>query len=141
MRSAGKYVKINPNDPSAFGECSRCGRWFQQRTLVWQMEWGGERLYNTGLLVCTEGGCNDVPQEQLRTIILPPDPLPILNARVPNFAYEEQTVRITQRGGAPYTKFAAPNSQPPWNAGPQRVRCLQGALKQIPRIIQLNTSS
>jgi len=31
----------------------------------------------------------DVPQEQLRTIILPPDPPPILNARPPNFAYEE----------------------------------------------------
>ncbi len=141
MRPHGKHARVNSQDPSAFGQCDRCGRWFQQRELIWQTEWGGQKLYNTGVLVCTSGDCFDTPNEQLRTIILPPDPLPILNARVPNFAYEEQTIRITQQGGAPLTQFAKPASQPPWNAGPQRIRCLEGANASIPRIIQLNTSS
>jgi hypothetical protein len=52
------------------------------------MAWGGTHLYNQRLLVCYDK-CYDTPQEQLRTIILPPDPPPILNARPPNFAVEE----------------------------------------------------
>ena len=45
-------------------------------------------MYNTGSLVCFDR-CYDIPQEQLRTIILPPDPPPVINSRVPNFTYEE----------------------------------------------------
>jgi hypothetical protein len=134
-----KYASVNPSNPEAWGQCDECGFWYNLRELGFQMEWAGTHLYNTGSLRCPR--CLDVPQEQFRTIILPPDPPPIFNSRVPNFAYEEQTVRITQRAGAPGTAFAKPKSQPPWNAGPQRIRCLQGALKNIPRIIQLNTSS
>lgn len=138
-RPQSRYVRVNTNNPEAAGECDRCGRWFQLRSLTWQYEWAGTHLYNTGKYVCTEGGCLDIPQEQLRTIILPPDPPPLMNVRPPNFAYEEQTARIIQRGGAPFTQFALPASQPPWNAGPQRIRSLQGGT--MPRIIQLNTSS
>lgn len=39
-------------------------------------------------MVCSDR-CFATPNEQLRTIILPPDPPPILNARVPDYAYEE----------------------------------------------------
>lgn len=129
MRPHGKYARVDPQDPEAFGQCERCGFWRNQSDLVWQVEWAGTHLYNTGTLVCSDR-CFDTPQEQLRTIILPPDPLPVLNARVPNFAYEEQTVRITQ--------YAGPK-EPPYGAGPQMIRCLQNGT--IPRILQYSTSS
>ncbi len=129
MRPHGKYARVNPQDPSAFAQCDRCGFWRNRTDLVWQDQWAGTHLYNIQILVCKER-CYDVPQEQLRTIILPPDPPPVLNARVPNFAYEEQTARIIE--------FNAPQN-PPWGAGPQTLRCLQGG--EIPRILQYTTSS
>lgn len=130
MRPHGKYARVDPQNPEGFGQCSRCGFWYSLRDLVWQNEWSGAKLYNTQLLVCTTGnGCYDTPNEQLRTIILPPDPPPLLNARVPNFAYEEQTARIVQFAGA----------QPPWGAGPEMVRATQGG--EQARVIQYLTSS
>lgn len=127
-RPQSKYVRVDPNNPEGAGECDRCGCWFQLVELQWQMQWSGTHLYNTGSLVCD--GCLDIPQEQLRTIILPPDPLPLINARVPNFAYEEQTVRITE--------YNSPKN-PPWGAGPQMIRCLQNG--ETTRILQFTTSS
>ena len=79
--------------------------------------------------MCTEGGCLDVPQEQLKTILLPPDPMPLLNARVPSFAYEEQTPIIAQFAGA----------QPPWGAGPEMILCDETG--EIAFVLQYLTSS
>jgi hypothetical protein len=87
MRPHGR-ARVNAQNPEAFAQCDRCGFWYNRSQLQWQFEWSGTHLYNTGKLVC-QTICMDVPQEQLRTIILPPDPPPILNARPPNFAYEE----------------------------------------------------
>ena len=94
------------------------------------MAWAGQRLYNTGLLVCTGVNCLDRPNEQLRTIRLPPDPIPVLNARVPNFDYEEQTNMITQFGDS---------KGPPWAAGPQMIMCDQTG--ELPLLLQYETSS
>src|SRR5882672_7490508 len=109
-----KHARVDPQNPQAWGQCDRCGLWYNARELAFQYEWSGMRLYNTGTLVCPT--CIDIPQEQFRTIILPPDPPPIFNARVPNFAYEEQTVRITSRAGALYYQ-QRPNADPPWGHG------------------------
>jgi len=48
--------------------------------LSYQYQWAGTGLVNLGLLVCPE--CLDVPQEQFRTIVLPPDPVPRINPRI-----------------------------------------------------------
>ena len=150
MEPAGKYVRVNSSGPEAFGICDLCGLRFNHIDLRWNFEWAGQQLWNTRSLRCWR--CVDVPNETLRAIVLPADPLPIINARTENFAYEDQTIRIFQRGGAPYQlgterppippplqPYTAIASQPPWNAGPQYIRVVQGT--QIPRIIQLNTSS
>ena len=137
-RRQSNYVRVNASDPEGAGQCDRCGRWFNLRSLTFQFEWSGTHLYNTGVLVCTQGGCLDVPQEQFRTIILPPDPPPLLNARVPNFAYEEQTVLIAQFGGAPGEKNFVPAGQPPWGAAPQLLLCDQTG--EIPLVMQYLTS-
>jgi hypothetical protein len=116
VRPHGKYAKVDPNNPEAFAQCDRCGFWRNRTDLVWQVDWAGTHLYNKQILVCTDR-CFDKPQEQLRTIILPPDPPPVVNARVPDFAYEEQIVLIAQQG--------SPTPEPPWAAGPQLILCDQ----------------
>lgn len=87
MRPHGKYAAVDATNPEAFAQCDRCGFWYNRSDLVWQDQWSGTHLYNIGQLVCRRN-CYDKPFEQLRTIILPPDPPPVLNARPPNFAYE-----------------------------------------------------
>jgi hypothetical protein len=47
--------------------------------MVRQQQWAGNSLIDTGLLVGID--CLDVPQDQYRTVILPPDPMPINNPR------------------------------------------------------------
>lgn len=128
MRPHGKYASVNPQDPVAFSQCDRCSFWYNRTELSWQSQWAGQQLFNIQILVCDR--CLDVPNEQLRTIILPPDPPPVLNARVPDFAYEEQTVMIAQYGG---------QKLPPWGAGPQLILCDQSGT--VPLVLQYTTSS
>jgi hypothetical protein len=87
------------------------------------------------VLVCTTGNrCVDKPAEFLKTVILPPDPLPLKNPRVPDFAYEQQTVRIIQ--------FATvPGNQPPWGAGPEMDRAVQYLEDDQGRVIQYLTQT
>lgn len=40
--------------------------------------------------------CYDEPSAFLRAIILPPDPVPILNARPENYALDENDARVTE---------------------------------------------
>lgn len=131
-----KYARVDTQSPEAFSMCDRCGFWYNRSALVFQYEWAGNQLYNTGALVCIEGNkCFDLPQEQFRTIILPPDPPPIVNARVPDFDYEEQTVMIYQFGQSPGIN----NQQPPWSAGPQSIMCDQTG--ETAFVLQYLTSS
>ena len=88
MRPHGKYAAVSASNPEAFAQCDRCGFWYNRGALVFQTQWAGQHLYQTGDLVC-RNRCFDIPNEQLRTIILPPDPPPIINARPPNLTYEE----------------------------------------------------
>lgn len=83
-----KYARLDAQNPDAWGQCDRCSFWYNLRTLTFQQEWAGTHLYSLGILVCPR--CLDKPQEQLRTIILPPDPPPIMNARPPNFTVEDE---------------------------------------------------
>jgi hypothetical protein len=48
----------------------------------------------------------DQPQEQLRTVILPPDPLPIWNPRPQNYDQMEIDYVITQDGSGLTTQDA-----------------------------------
>jgi hypothetical protein len=61
--------------------------------LKWQFDWRGTSLQNIRMLVCNT--CYDEPQEQLRAIIVPADPVPILNPRLQDFAVAESNTRVT----------------------------------------------
>lgn len=68
-----------------WGTCDRCGKLTNIRDLEWQWAWAGFSLINLKLRVCTvsAGSCVDVPNETLRAIVIPPDPIPIQNPRPP----------------------------------------------------------
>jgi len=52
------------------------------------------KLQNLRLLVCKT--CLDVPQPALKTIIIPPDPLPVLNPRPENYQAEVPSFIATE---------------------------------------------
>lgn len=82
MRVHGR-AKIDPNYPEARAICDFCGFHYNHKDLRWQYQWQGPKLQNIRFLVCHK--CYDIPQEQLRLIILPPDPVAIKNARPENY--------------------------------------------------------
>jgi len=80
-------AKASSTNPEAAGICDRCGFVFQHNTLQWQYDWRGAALQNIRILVCNS--CLDVPQDQLRAIVVPADPTPIMQARVQDFRQAE----------------------------------------------------
>jgi hypothetical protein len=58
------------------------------------MQWVAQTLSNQMLLVCNR--CWDVPSPFLRTLVLPPDPTPIIDARTEPFEIDETDWRVTE---------------------------------------------
>ena len=76
-------ARTSSTSPQAHAICDRCGFRFNFVDLQWQYEWRGAALMNIKILVCRR--CLDTPQENVRSIIVPADPQPIVNARVQDF--------------------------------------------------------
>jgi hypothetical protein len=100
MRPHPRRAETDPTAPRAWGTSDRTGFVTNQHKLCWQYEWRGTRLENTRILV--EAEYLDQPQRQLGTIILPPDPVGIINARPEQYYTEEQTYRVTMSGQQRY---------------------------------------
>ena len=86
-------AKISSRNPTAAGVCDGCGFVVQHSDLRWQLAWSGNKLVNLKQLVCRR--CNDIPNQQLRAIVLPADPMPVLNPRVNNWQAAETNYRST----------------------------------------------
>ncbi len=86
MRPHGR-AKVNANSPRAFAVSDRTGFWYNNEDLIEQAYYSGPNLVGTGLLMPARE--LDKPNEQLRTIVLGPDPIPVLNARTENFQVDE----------------------------------------------------
>ena len=80
-------ARINPSSPQAAAVCDRCGFVLSHSQLGWQMDWMGAKLGNKRLLVCSR--CMDRPQEQLRAIIIPADPMPVIQPRTQDYLTAE----------------------------------------------------
>ena len=92
------YAEVNPDNPAAWATCDRCGSRFNLKNLVWQYAYMGSMTpQNTGFLVCTEG-CLDPRNPQDAPLILPPDPMPVFNARPENYTVDEASWLLTQDG-------------------------------------------
>lgn len=86
-------ARTNPSSPRAHAVCDRCGFRYNFVDLREQMEWRGAALMGIKILVCSD--CYDTPQEQLRAIVVPADPTPIVNARVQDFTLASSDSRVT----------------------------------------------
>lgn len=80
-------ARTSASNPQAHAICDRCGFRYNWVDLRWQYDWRGATMQNIKILVCKP--CYDKPQEQLRAIVVPADPTPIVNARVQDFVTAE----------------------------------------------------
>lgn len=87
-------ARTSARNPQAHAICDRCGARYNHVNLSWQYDWAGASLINKRLLVCNR--CNDEPQQQLRAVVIPADPVPIMNPRVQDFVAASQDTRTTQ---------------------------------------------
>lgn len=102
QRQARTPLVIDANDPKAVGVCDGCGWWVNHSSLLKQMEYrGGSTPVWNGFLVCTK--CYDVPNEapQFKRLVLPPDPVPVLNPRVEQATNSGYGYLITSDSGDP----------------------------------------
>jgi len=86
-------ARTSSKNPRAFAVCDRCGIWYNHVDLRWQFDWAGASLINKRILVCRT--CEDVPQNQLRAIVVPADPVPIMNPRVESLVNAQTNYRTT----------------------------------------------
>ena len=84
-------ARTNSRSPEAHAICDRCGFRYNFVSLQWQYDWRGSALQNLRILVCQP--CMDTPQEQLRAIVVPADPTPIIYARVEDYSAAETDYR------------------------------------------------
>lgn len=85
MRPHGRY-SVDSQSPRAKAVCDRCGFEYQLSDLRWQFEWSGPKLQNLRIFVCE--GCLDKPQINIKTFVIPPDPVPVQNPRPENYVYD-----------------------------------------------------
>ena len=86
-------ARVSSRSPRAAGQCDRCGFLYSHSDLRWQFDYAGAGLINKRMLVCRR--CEDLPQNQLRSFVIPADPVPIQNPRVPNYAEAASNTRVT----------------------------------------------
>lgn len=79
-------ARTSSTSPQAHAICDRCAFRYNHVDLRWQYDWAGASLINRRILVCKT--CYDTPQEQLRAIVVPADPVPIVNPRVEPYQWD-----------------------------------------------------
>lgn len=79
-------ARVNASAPEAWCVCDRCAFVGNRVDFTFQHDWRGNQLANIRVLVCPK--CLDVPFENNRPLILPPDPPPVLDARPELFDIE-----------------------------------------------------
>ena len=123
-------ARTSAKDPRAFAVCDRCGMWYNHHRLQWQYDWAGASLINKRILVCNT--CYDQPQNQLRAIVVPADPTPIINPRTEPYAYDSSNTR--QVSGYNTTNAA---TGIPVQGGDLRVTSSGGVQTSDPRVTQM----
>ncbi len=103
-------ARTSSTNPEAFAVCQRCGIWYNAVALSFQFDWRGAALQNTYLKVCRH--CYDLPQEQLRAIVVPADPVPIKWPLIESFFADESDPRMVSLAPVtdPITGIPIPSS-------------------------------
>lgn len=92
MRRHPRRAAVDPTSPRAWATDDRSGFIGNHENLRWQYEWAGNQLVNLRILIFDDE--YDRPQRQLGTIIIPPDPPPIIQARVEQYNIDEVPVSV-----------------------------------------------
>lgn len=100
MRPHPKRARTNPSSPRGWSTDDKSGFIGNAINLTEQVQWRGTRILGTGVMTFPD--FLDKPQPQLGTIILPPDPVPLQNARPENYPADEIWPRLLQRGQPRY---------------------------------------
>lgn len=88
MRRHPKRTLVDPNNPRAWGTDDRSGFVGNHEDMVWQWDWAGPSIIKKNVLIYPDQ--LDKPQRQLGSLVLPPDPVPVLNARVEPYPIDER---------------------------------------------------
>lgn len=92
-----KNAEVDPDSPQAWGSCDRCGMLTNLNKLQWQYGYQGSTMpQNLRILVCERHLDPLNPQDT--PIILPPDPVPVFNARPEPYLLDEASWLLTQDG-------------------------------------------
>lgn len=91
-------ARVSARSPQALAICDDCGFTYNLVDLRPKQQWAGVKIQTyPGVLVCRT--CWDAPQPQLKSIIIPPDPIPVYNPRperyftiVPSFVATESSI-------------------------------------------------
>ena len=122
-------ARTSARNPQAFAVCDRCAIWSNHVDLRWQYDWAGASLINKRILVCNT--CYDEPQQQLRAIIIPADPTPIINPRVEPYAWDEIDRRQLSGYNTTNQQTGIPVQQ-----GDTRVTTIDGDIPDQTRVTQ-----
>lgn len=106
MRPHPKYASADPH-AGPWATCDGCGFVWNHPDLDWNREWAGLQIVNKRTLVCPR--CNDIPNEAIRTLILPPDPIPVLNPRPEQYGVDEALYASFTASIAPGTNLQFPD--------------------------------
>lgn len=113
-----KLAEVDPDNPSMWAKCDRCGFVTNAHKMVWQWDFRGTpQPINTRVLTCGRPTCLDIPNPQQAPIILSPDPEPVFNARPFPYEITESSFLLTQDGevittqDGEYMGTAVPNPQ------------------------------
>ena len=100
MRRHPKHARIDPTSPRGWATDDRSGFVTNLENMEWQYDWRGLALVNTRVL--SFAPYIDEPQRQLGSVILPPDPPGLLNARPEAYPSDERWPRLLQNGAPRY---------------------------------------
>lgn len=107
-------AEVNADSPQGWSTCDQCGWQTNLNKMSWEKQWYGPTLRNTGFLLCQVCNEKSKPAPFLQTLILPPDPPPLMNARPENYdadensyrALQDDDIRITQTDGIRIVQIA-----------------------------------
>lgn len=91
-----KWAATDASSPRGWATSDRSGFIGNLENMRFQYAWSGPQLINTRLQVYEAE--YDVPNEQFRTLIIPPDPPSLMNARPEPYTIDETDWRVTQDG-------------------------------------------
>lgn len=102
-------ARVNARSPQAAAICQRCGFVYNRVDIRYQYDWTGTSLQNLRVLVCDR--CYDEPQEQARSIVIPADPVPVVNPSPEFYTLDETSYPTLTPGATNYpTGLPVPNA-------------------------------